>query len=663
MLGLIVISISYAGTPPWTFAPLTPTTLTVSSSDTAIVKYQVTNQSHRPHTLAMKNIRGIRQVTTPGSCPNPFILRYKQSCILNLTVVGRALIGNVNGGPQVCQLGSLLECYQPSFKNILNITKGADEYTVGGSIFGLQGTLVLQNDGDILTRNTDGTFTFPTALLPGSFYQVRVQTQPANQTCTVSNGTGRISNKNVTNVIVRCSINTRTVGGVVSGLSGSVVLQNNGADTLIINSNGGFTFPTPLAQGSSYNVTILTQPATQTCSVSNGTGTIGTTNITNVQITCATNAFTVGGTVSGLVGTVVLQNNATDDLAISSDGPFTFPISVAQGSPYNVTVSTQPSTQTCNVTNGIGIMGGANITNVAVNCVTNTTTLTTSVTDLALSVDNTGLNAALTGNPRLITITNTGIFTAFNLNVSLPTFPSGTSAGTTCGASLGAGDSCTITITPGNTATSNGTNPCSTGTAPVPGVVQVTADNSNTVSTNVVILSYGCIYQGGFLFSVDDNTSTAGSIGGKVADLFDDVGVNNVWATVANDTAADNITNGLSNTNALATPVGQYPAAQVCLNKTSQGFSDWFLPAICEMGYDETSTGSGCGTQVSPLLQNLYSNLAQNGIGGFSNIFYWSSTEFSGALAWGENFSNGAQLTNTKVALNTPIRCIRNLIP
>ncbi len=77
-----------------------------------------------------------------------------------------------------------------------------------------------------------------------------------------------------------------TVGGSVSGLTGAVVLQNNGGDNLAVPASGVFTFTTPLANGAPYNVTVLTPPAGQTCSVANGTGTIAAANITTVAITC-----------------------------------------------------------------------------------------------------------------------------------------------------------------------------------------------------------------------------------------------------------------------------------------------------------------------------------------------------------------------------------------
>jgi len=82
-----------------------------------------------------------------------------------------------------------------------------------------------------------------------------------------------------------------TVGGTVSGLAAgnSVVLQKNGADDLTVAADGDFTFPAPLADGSPYAVTVLTQPTTspQLCTVANGTGTIAGANVTTVEVTCA----------------------------------------------------------------------------------------------------------------------------------------------------------------------------------------------------------------------------------------------------------------------------------------------------------------------------------------------------------------------------------------
>ena len=85
------------------------------------------------------------------------------------------------------------------------------------------------------------------------------------------------------------STTTYTIGGTISGLtSGSVVLQNNGGDALTISANSTtFTFATGLANSATYAVTVGTQPSGLTCSASNSTGTVASTNVTNVAISCA----------------------------------------------------------------------------------------------------------------------------------------------------------------------------------------------------------------------------------------------------------------------------------------------------------------------------------------------------------------------------------------
>ncbi|MGC2849326.1 MAG: hypothetical protein WB556_04995 [Candidatus Acidiferrum sp.] len=246
---------------------------------------------------------------------------------------------------------------------------GSGTFTIGGTVTGLSGTgLVLADNGtDTLAISGNGTFTFKTAV--SGTYAVTVQTQPTSpsQTCVVTGGSGTAT-ANVTDVKVACSTDY-TISGTVTGLSGSgLVLADNSTDTLTISANGPFTFKT--AVSGTYNVTVQTQPTnpTQTCTVTNGSGT-ATANVTNVQVSCAAK-FSVAGTVTGLTGSgLVLSDNGTDTLPITGTGsvPFTFKTQVPGA--YNVTVQTQPTnpTQTCVVTNGTGT-ATANITNVQVTC-------------------------------------------------------------------------------------------------------------------------------------------------------------------------------------------------------------------------------------------------------------------------------------------------------
>ena len=154
-----------------------------------------------------------------------------------------------------------------------------------------------------------------------------------------------------------------------------MVLQDNGGDNLSLSATGPFTFATPLATGAAYSVTVKTNPTGQTCTVASGSGTIASANITNVAISCTTAAtYTVGGTVSGLSGTVVLQDNGGDNLSLSATGPFTFATPLATGAAYSVTVKTNPTGQTCTVASGSGTIASANITNVAISCTSSAAT-------------------------------------------------------------------------------------------------------------------------------------------------------------------------------------------------------------------------------------------------------------------------------------------------
>lgn len=247
-------------------------------------------------------------------------------------------------------------------------TESTPTYSIGGTASGLNGSVVLQNNGgDNLTVLANGSFTFASKLDNNKTYAVTVLTQPAGQTCSVSTGAGTVSGNNVSNVSVTCSTNAYTVGGTVSGLTGSVVLQNNSGGDLAVSANGNFSFAAAVAYGSPYAVTVLTQPSGQSCSIANGTGTMANANIGDVAITCSVNHYTVGGTMSGLNGSVVLQNNGADNYTVSANGPFNFPTTVAYGNPYDVSILTQPVRQLCSVNSGAGTAAG-NIGNVGVNC-------------------------------------------------------------------------------------------------------------------------------------------------------------------------------------------------------------------------------------------------------------------------------------------------------
>ena len=77
-----------------------------------------------------------------------------------------------------------------------------------------------------------------------------------------------------------------SIGVTVRGLSGSgLVVQNNGDDNLTVNGDGTFTFGNEVSSGSTYFVTVLTQPAGQTCAVVNGWGIVSSIDI-SISVKC-----------------------------------------------------------------------------------------------------------------------------------------------------------------------------------------------------------------------------------------------------------------------------------------------------------------------------------------------------------------------------------------
>ncbi|HSV61086.1 MAG TPA: beta-propeller fold lactonase family protein [Variovorax sp.] len=256
----------------------------------------------------------------------------------------------------------------------INIVCSTDSFAISGVVSGLAvgAQLTLNNNGsDPLVVSANGTMSFAKPVAHNGSYVVTVDAQPAGQTCTVNNGSGSGVTSNVANVSVVCSTNTYGIGGNVSGLDPSeqVTLKNNGADLRTIG-NGPFSFPTPVAHGGNYAVTVGTQPTGKTCTVSNATGSGVTGAIGDVAVHCSAITYSISGSVSGLLAgqQVTLKNNGDDETPVAGNAGFSFATQVAHGGGYAVTVSTQPAGQTCTVSNGTGTNVGAPVTTVAIVC-------------------------------------------------------------------------------------------------------------------------------------------------------------------------------------------------------------------------------------------------------------------------------------------------------
>lgn len=173
--------------------------------------------------------------------------------------------------------------------------------------------------------------------------------------------------------VQRYTVNV-TVNGM-NGTSQALVLQNNATDNLAISNDGTYAFTSDVADRNSYHVSILTQPTAPDliCSISNPTGTINGAAVNNIIVTCDSTAYSLGFDVNGLAGSgLIVANDAGESLIVSADGQHSFSQPLADGSNYSVFIAQQPSSpeQVCTASNNSGLINGADVNNVMINCVT-----------------------------------------------------------------------------------------------------------------------------------------------------------------------------------------------------------------------------------------------------------------------------------------------------
>lgn len=240
---------------------------------------------------------------------------------------------------------------------------------VGGTLAGLgagKSVVIADASGPSASLTANGAYSL--VLPAGTAYNLRIQAQPAGQTCTIANGAGTAA-ADVSNIAVTCADEpvrpeTKVVSGTVAGLGAGklLVLQLAGESSMqetTVSADGSFQFPQPVL--GSYTIAVKTAPAGQAC-------TVGTS--TPVAVTCANvaSSFKLGGTVSGNLGAVALRNTGNGDtVVVTTNGGFAFAQPLAQGAAYNVVVFDQSASQNCSVANASG-NAGADVDSVRVNC-------------------------------------------------------------------------------------------------------------------------------------------------------------------------------------------------------------------------------------------------------------------------------------------------------
>lgn len=165
-----------------------------------------------------------------------------------------------------------------------------------------------------------------------------------------------------------------SVGGNVSGLGNSeLVINSNLGDEISINSDGEFIFPTKFSNGANFEVSIISQPATLSCTAQNATGQVSNQDFTDISILCVEqateNTYSVSGSVSGIGNSeLLIRSNLGDVINIGSDGGFTFPTKFSNGENFEVNIVEQAETLNCEAENARGQISDEDVTNVFILC-------------------------------------------------------------------------------------------------------------------------------------------------------------------------------------------------------------------------------------------------------------------------------------------------------
>lgn len=180
---------------------------------------------------------------------------------------------------------------------------GKQQYTVKGTIVNLNNSgLVLTNNGgdDIVIPNGATSFAFSKQIDYGTMYTVTVKNQPAHMSCGWNTANTGSAGYNVEiQMTLACTQNAYNLGGLVTGLTPAadgttartITLTNGSGTPLLLSSasatNGNLDFIIgAVPDGQAYGVTFVDYNTGLICDVSNGTGVMHETSISNILVAC-----------------------------------------------------------------------------------------------------------------------------------------------------------------------------------------------------------------------------------------------------------------------------------------------------------------------------------------------------------------------------------------
>lgn len=174
---------------------------------------------------------------------------------------------------------------------------GDGDLYLQGSVTGVnKDGLVLENGGEtvaVTSATNYASFTFPNRVSTDDRFNITVKSSPSNnKNCRVNNGSARANYYTIYQISVTCDIVTHPFAVAVNGLTGSGLTIVNGTDRRDVPAGATRVEMSEVYEDYAYGVTILNQPAGQTCTVSggdNGTGSgkMGSTALDGkVVVTC-----------------------------------------------------------------------------------------------------------------------------------------------------------------------------------------------------------------------------------------------------------------------------------------------------------------------------------------------------------------------------------------
>jgi 6-phosphogluconolactonase (cycloisomerase 2 family) len=435
-----------------------------------------------------------------------------------------------------------------------------------------------------------------------------------------------------------------TISGTVSGMIGSgLVLQDNGGDNRTITANGAFSFNTALTSGTAYSITVQTQPTypSQTCVVSNGSGTISGSPVENVAVNCVMNSSPITVDPFGLFAYV--SNSSPGNISAYTISQTTGALTTVTGSPFPA--GSYPSQVTVDPSGNFAYV--ANMTGGTIS---------------AYTIDKTS------GSPtygELIPSTSTQTMPAGTNPVSVTIYPYTSGSFASSGEfayvpNMGSGNvsAYTISQTTGALTTVTGS-PFPAGTSPVSVTPYTNSSGAYAYVPNMTdgtISVYTINTDGSLTPSINTPTVTAGTYPASFTIYPNSTGASAYFAYVAN-MGGGNISlytinyDGSLSSNGNAVTTGTYPASvTICANSSgvyayvsNMGSGNITAFAINPSNgtYDGYVTGSPFTTGTYPNPVTVYPNLT----GASAYFAYVSDSNDGNIWVYSIGGTNGA-LTN-----------------